>query len=198
MKKLMVLLFAAIELTACGSVPVEQADNSTYSAQTDARIRLFGQNGATSTLWTNVDCKTNPSGNKMNVGGGLDGLTSMMGTVSSLSLGIPSTYTTNHIADGDGILSKVFFQEYIIPAGEATIVKTSFLGATPAVTNETAGTRTTYYPATCQSNKMAFIPEAGKDYEVIGINGNCGVAVHEVKSDGSLAPIQLFSPKSCI
>ena len=48
------------------------------------------------------------------------------------------------------------------------------------------------------SNKMAFIPEAGKDYEVIGINGNCGVAVHEVKSDGSLAPIQLFSPKSCI
>ena len=86
-------LSSLILLAACTSnAPVHQKSSAGYDSQSQARIRLYGQNGKPSYAYTNVDCESNPKGTKIGVGGSLgDAFGSLVGASSSQSMGIPKT-----------------------------------------------------------------------------------------------------------
>lgn len=70
MKKLL-MISIALCLTACSSTnaPIEQT-SAQYNPKNQARIRLYGQNGHSSTIHYGIDChSTNNKGVEFNVGG---------------------------------------------------------------------------------------------------------------------------------
>lgn len=192
MKTLSILAFACC-LAACStSVPVVQKAQD-YDAQTQARVRLFGQNQKPTMMTVGMDCATNSKGEKINIGGGLgDAFGSFVGTVKSESIGIAPTKTTALLGERNGILSRAFFREFVVPAGKPVNVQAAYLG----LSAEHMGGY--YYEGSCQSEVGSFVPEAGKDYEVIGARGKaCAVYVAEVSASGEIKPIAVEQSFRC-
>lgn len=201
MKKIAILV-SFLALSACSSnAPVSQI-NANYQPESQARVRLYGQNGHPTIATYGIDCSNGKKGIKINVGGGMgDALGSFVGAVSSKSIGIPETEISKTIGSQNGVLSKAFFQEIVVPANKA-VNAMSAIAATPPSTSVSYTqthkiTRTTYYNNGCQSKVGSFIPEAGHDYEVVGTKGSCGIAVYEIAPDGSIAQVELGSEVVC-
>lgn len=127
MKNLFLLLIT-LNLFGCGAASIVQDKTTSYNAQSQARVRLYGQNGKMSTMWRGVDCAGGNKGEKVNVGGGIgDAMASFAGAVSSRSLGMPATRISKDIKEQNGMLSKAYFEEFAVPAGKTVIVETSIL-----------------------------------------------------------------------
>lgn len=186
----------ALLLSGCGSVATVEKSVS-YTPQTQARIRLYGQNQKPTIMRYGIDCAAGAKGEKIGVGNSFSGaLGSMVGAVENESIGIAPTATSQNLSDGDGILSKVFFQEFVIPAGKAVNVQAAYLGLTTV--NSGALSTTTHYEGSCESNLGSFIPEAGKDYEVIGERGkSCGVSVYQIDVVGAQTLVPLDEGVKC-
>lgn len=83
-----------------------------------------------------------------------------------------------------------------MPAGTAVNVQAAYLdlqnvmeGATETVI-QTEGS--------CNTRMASFVPQAGHDYEVIGLSGRrCAVAVYEVGTQGELKLVELQDAVSC-
>ena len=178
----------AMGLTA----PVSAEPASDYNPAEQARIRLFGQNGKPTIMTSGIDCEQGKKGEKVNVGGGLgDAFGSFVGTAKNKSIGIPETETTRHLAEQNGILSKALYKEFVIPSNKSVNVQAAYIGLTTVATD--AQGKTILYEGSCSSGAVSFVPQAGRDYEVISLKqgANCGVAVAEVVSSGTAATLQL-------
>ncbi|MBR3482756.1 MAG: hypothetical protein IKH45_07760 [Neisseriaceae bacterium] len=194
MKKLFVIS-SLLLLAACSSnAPVTQTQTSVnYNPENQARVRLYGQNGHPTVAWYGIDCDSERlrRGIKINVGGGGVGqaFSSFIGTVKSESIGIPETEISRNVGQQNGILSKAFFQEIAVPAGLPINVQSSFVIMGSA------------YNKRCRTKIGSFIPEAGKDYEIVGTVGDrkewCSVAAYEVAQDGSTTPVQWNARAVC-
>lgn len=210
-KQAMKSIAAAFILTGCAGVTPTVTDSVVYTPDNQARIRLFGQNGKVTVMWRGVDCAAGKTGEKINVGGTLgDAVSSLFGTVKNHRIGIAETAMTRQLSDMNGMLSKAFYKEYLLLAGKPVIVRSEILG-TPYVSAVTLDPERfgamdqindkfkRYYHEKntgCRPWSFAFIPQAGKDYEVIGflmsgMTRSCRVAVNEVSDDGSLVPVTL-------
>ncbi|WP_165009424.1 hypothetical protein [Neisseria yangbaofengii] len=196
MKKLLAL--SAVFFTAACSSPAPVLQKTAdYNPQTQARIRIYGQNQKPSTVEAGIDCNSGRKGQKFSTGGSLgEAFGSLTGTVKSQSIGIAPTETSKRLGEKNGILSRAFFREFVIPAGKAANVQAFYVGLTNV--NETPTHVIIMKEGSCQSKKGSFVPQAGKDYEVIGVDGRaCGVAVYEVSSQGNLKNIPLNEAVSC-
>lgn len=190
MKKLFVIS-SLLLLAACSSnAPVTQTQTSVnYNPENQARVRLYGQNGHPTIAWYGIDCedRRQSRGTKINVGGGKKAFSSFVGTVKSESIGIPETEISRNVGQQNGMLSKAFFQEIAVPAGLPMNVQSSLviMGST--------------FDVRCRTKIGSFIPEAGKDYEVVGVVGDkkCGIAAFEIAQDGSTTPVQWNARAIC-
>ncbi|WP_037587294.1 hypothetical protein [Stenoxybacter acetivorans] len=167
MKKILLLCSAAaLLLSACAGNNAPIMETAAYNPQTQARIRLYGQNQKPAIMFF---CQGNKP-KKVNTGGSFsDALGSFAGTADSHSIGIAQTDYSRAIAEQNGILSKALYREYVIPADKPINVSSHFLG----LTNESVvidfqrkiKTTTTMTERNCRKGG-SFIPQAGHDYEV--------------------------------
>lgn len=196
MKKLLAVS-AALITSACSSPAPVVEKAADYHPQTQARIRIYGQNQKPSTVEAGIDCSAGQKGQKFSTGGSLgEAFGSLTGTVKSQSVGIAPTANSRQLGERNGILSRAFFREFVIPAGKTANVQTFYVGLTNQY--ETPAHVVIQKEGSCKSRKGSFVPQAGKDYEVIGVNGRaCGVAVYEVSPEGSLKNIPLDEAVSC-
>ncbi|ULJ60030.1 hypothetical protein [Wielerella bovis] len=190
-------LCAILTLAACSTPAPVQQKSSDFQAASQARVRLFGQNQKPTIMVSGIDCAAGEKGTKVNTGGSLgDAFGSLVGTVNSHSIGIAETAHTRYLGQENGILSRAFFREYVVPAGKAVNVQTFFVGLTNV--NESPTMKITQYEGSCRSNKVSFVPQAGRDYEVVGVSGQaCGVKVYEVSKSGDLTPVTVNPAVSC-
>ena len=201
MKPLFVVCSVAL-LAACASnAPVVQEDSTSYDCSTQARVRLYGQNQKGTTMVSGIDCEAEDQqarrGHKVNVVRNLkDAFGSLVGMVKSHSLGIPETVYSKNIGQMNGLLSQAFFREYTVPAGKTVNVQDAYIGSRNVMT--TPSETIIYEEGSCRSRMASFVPQAGHDYEVIGLSGRrCGVAVYEVGTQGELKPVELQDAVSC-
>jgi len=132
---------------------------------------------------------------EVNVGGGLgDAFGSFLRMSKNESIGMAETESTRNLASRDGILSKAFYREFVIPAGKQVEVRNAFIGLTNVGSNPATGRTTVQRQGNCASDTVFFTPQAGKDYEVGFIDAKtCTAMVFEVQTIGgetTLVPIQ--------
>ena len=131
-----------------------------YDSQSQARIRLYGQNGKPSHAYTGIDCDTNRKGTKIGVGGSLgDAFGSLVGASSSQSMGIPETEISKNVGKMNGLASRAFFREFAVPAGKPVNAQTFYIGLTNTLRSPTL--TVTQYEGSCSSNIASFVPQAG-------------------------------------
>lgn len=191
-------LSSLVLLAACTSnAPVHQKSSAGYDSQSQARIRLYGQNGKPSYAYTGIDCDTNRKGTKIGVGGSLgDAVGSLVGASSSQSMGIPETEISKNVGKMNGLASRAFFREFAVEAGKPVNAQTFYIGLTNTLHTETH--TITQYEGSCTSNIASFIPQAGHDYEIVGSKGrSCGVSVFEVGAQGELTPVAVDAAVQC-
>lgn len=178
MKKFILSSILVLSLSACVNTELS-TQHSSYNPTTDARIRLYGQNGRPTLMLVNHQGKTE----KVTIGGGLgQAFSSMIGTKDNESIGIPESELSKNPEVLDGIISSAFFKEFIIPANSEITVNNSIMG-TQHRHNDTVFNRTVVFNFKgCSGQEVTFIPQAGKDYEVapIGLTKGCGVTVYEI------------------
>lgn len=152
------------------------ANQNVYDSSQDSRIRLFGQNGKPTVMRSDINCETRAKGTKINVGGGAsDAFKSFTGTASNQSIGIPETYASQNLKSMNGILSKAFFKEFVIKAGEPVNVTGALIGTSVETPSQIM------FVKGCSST-VAFVPQAGRDYEVLGnqTNRQCDILIKEI------------------
>lgn len=176
-------LACTVLLGACQSNTVVSTEN--YNPQTQARIRLYGQNQKPSFL----EYVHNNEKVKQNVGGSLtDAFSSFVGGTENISMGMPKTNWMNDMKEYDGILSKVFYREFLIPAGIPLHVHNAFVGL--GGDYRVGKSVISHYEKSCRSRTVTFTAQAGRDYEVVPIHNSesCGVAVLDITSGKPEAP----------
>ena len=181
-------VLVSILLSACAGQSARET--SCHDPANSARIRLFGQNQKPGIMIVGRDCATGEAGQEINVGGGFgDAFRSFTRSAANEGLGIPETDTTRQLSQRDGLLSNAFYREFVIPAGKSVHVRAAFIGLTTSMTTTTANRRyrTTYRQPSYETRAVSFIPEAGKDYEAIGVrdDGKGTVVILEVAADGA-------------
>lgn len=181
MKSLFCVLPIAVLLSACMATDLPNK-NKTYNPQTDARVRIFGQNGRPSTMQLTLNGKTE----KVTVGGGVgQAFSSMFGVKDNESIGMPTTEFSKNPSAHSTLLSSIFFKEFIVPANTKIIVNNSILSV-PNIHNATYGNNHVRVISkgaqACSGNAVSFTAVAGKDYEVTPISSDrtCGVTVYEI------------------
>lgn len=192
-----ILFVSALTTMLSGCVMTELPTASqTYNPNESARIRLFGQNQKPSIMEVQTGLGTDSKSVTVNVGGGLgDAFGSMLSMAKNESIGIAETENTRNLASQNGILSKDFYREFVIPAGKPVKVRNAFIGLA-SITHMPAVGTIIHRQGSCVSGTVSFIPQAGKDYEVGSYkNGNsCLVIVFDIQTvEGktTLVPIQV-------
>lgn len=177
-------LFSLLATTATISLAASDTlDNSVPQA----RVRIFGQNGKP----TEIRYSFNGHKVKKSTPGTIGGtFASMIGAAHNSSIGIPATKTLNIMRQHNHNLSKLYYQEFAIPADVPITVSNAIIGLTN-VNNTHGNGKIVNYQSSCNGGKLIFVPQAGKDYEVIAssTSAQCGVTIQEVNSDGSIKPI---------
>lgn len=174
-----------LSFVTAGVSMAREADNPTPAASATpagkaqeagsekARIRLFGQNGTTVDFFQNSTC-VGGSAARTRVSGGVgDAFSSFLGSVKNTSIGIKETPTTQELSQRDGIVSKAYFREYEVAAGQPLTVS-MFFQSVPT------GSR-----FTCRNLGGTFTPEAGKDYEIAlkFRSDQCLASIQEIRQD---------------
>lgn len=184
MKKSAPLIFSIILISACSSAPTINHLNIDYQAGSQARLRLYGQNGNP----TVISYKHENKNTKINVGGSLgDAFGSFLGAKKSESIGMPATEISEKLASKNAWLSRAFFREITVPANVEIIVDAAVIPLANIEKNPYTGKATITQASGC-SSKFKFITQASTDYEVAS-NG-CTVMVYEIRR--SLAGIELI------
>jgi len=127
-----------------------------------SRIRIFGQNGAFADLHPGSACLKREGRERVSGSMG-SAFGSMFGKVSNVSIGIPETETSQNIRQMDGIASKAYFREYVIPSGVATSLR---LGFRDVSSFYPVGNISYSTPSFSCDGAVSFVPQVGQDYEV--------------------------------
>ena len=174
-------------------------------ASPDSRLRMFGQNGASAVLFRDSACAKgfwSSEGEKASGGFG-SAFGSFIGKVSNTSLGIAETDTTRYLSNKDGMLSKAYYREYVIPANKPSTLSMRYQDITTFY--HVRGTSYIYTyshtPPSC-GGSITFTPEAGQDYEVgfRWAEKACFLSVnHVVTKDGKteLVPVPVTDAQDC-
>ena len=172
------------------------ADNTQTS-----RLRMFGQNGASAVLARASSCAKNIwSEDVEKVSGGMgSAFSSFIGTVSNTSLGIAETDTTRNLSKKDGMLSKAYFREYVIPADKPSTMSMGFQDVYSFYV--ASGVRYDWVKPSCRG-AITFTPRAGEDYEAAFVwEGKvCRLSVNQVVTkDGTteLIPMPVTRAPDC-
>jgi hypothetical protein len=130
---------------------------------------MFGQNGASAVLYRGSTCvKDFWSEDGEKASGGLgSAFSSFFGSVSNTSLGIPETDTSRNLSSRDGLLSKAYFREYLIPAGPPSSMRLGYQDVSPFYRpplRDVSLIRFSYAQVdrSCHG-AISFVPGAGKD-----------------------------------
>lgn len=180
------VLFIGAGLTACQTTTVVKDDH--YVEGQEARIRLYGQNQKPTIMTYEQSGKKV----KINVGGAAgDAFSSLVGTVKNSSIGIAPTQASQQLQQQNGVLSKAFYKEFVIPAGQSIHVRNGFIGLSNVVSS--ASQTTIQYQGSCRGPELTFTSVVGKDYEVIANSkgSTCGVTILEVDATGNTQVITL-------
>jgi hypothetical protein len=193
--RILFLLSLAAMLSGCATAELPVASQS-YNPSDSARIRLFGQNQKPSTMVVQVGQGADTKSIEVNVGGTVgDAFGSMLHMAENKSIGMPETENTRNITSRNGILSKAFYREFVIPADKPVKVSNAFIGLSSATPMPSAGVTVIHQQGSCTGNAIVFTPQAGKDYEVVSAPGySCSAKVFNIqKIDGkiSLVPLQI-------
>lgn len=176
MKKL-TLSIALLSLVGC--VNTELSTNQTqYNTENQARIRLFGQNGRP----TGMEVKLNGKSEKISVGGGMgQAFSSLVGLKDNESIGMPESQFSKNPSQFSNIGSTPFFKEFIIPANAEITVNNAIRTPTHTITNATGKIIGSSYRY-CNGDKITFVSQAGKDYEIVpsASTEKCGVTIYEL------------------
>ncbi|STR45562.1 hypothetical protein [Iodobacter fluviatilis] len=166
-----------------------------------SRIRVFGQNGAGARVYPGLSCvKSVWSSDGILVSGGMgQAFSSFVGMASNISLGMAETDSSRNLSSKDGILSKAYYQEHEIAAGQPASVALSYNDVSSfyianGVSYSTVGRR-------CGGN-VTFTPQAGMDYEAgFAWSGKkCSIVINQILSkDGNveLHPVPVAEAPSC-
>ena len=162
-----------------------------------ARIRLFGQNQRPSLAYVGIDCNTNPKGTRIDAGGGLgEAFKSFIRVAQNTRLGMADTEASVNIKQRNGILSKAFYKEVVIPAGLPLNAQAYFVG----LNNVSSSTSHRYILSekSTSSKGVSFIPEAGHDYEILSIRnqGKEYLVVTDITTPDFI-PVVVNEPFSC-
>jgi hypothetical protein len=132
---------------------------------------MFGQNGAAAVLFRGSACVKDfwsEDGEKASGGFG-SAFSSFVGNVSNTSLGIPETEISRNLSSRDGLLSKAYFREYLIPADQPSSMRLGYRDVSvfdlPAPRDVPMMLWQTNVSRSC-NGAISFVPGAGKDYEV--------------------------------
>ncbi|WP_143691193.1 hypothetical protein [Wohlfahrtiimonas populi] len=172
MKKYYVLTaILAVVLSACSSAPSVNKMEAKYNPETEARMRLYRQNGAPSI----ATYQHNGKKVEINVGGSMgDAFSSLVGAKSSESIGMPETQVSKSLGERNGIASRAFFREVVVPANTKIDVTVTVL---PLVhTNNNPG-GLSFSTKGC-SRQLSFISKPNTDYDIAS-NG-CNGIVYEI------------------
>ncbi|MEG1768947.1 MAG: hypothetical protein RR311_10805 [Comamonas sp.] len=192
--KLKTVFFSALIflLSACSTAQAPTSSQN-YNQENSAKVRLYGLNQKPSIMTVQTGHGANGRVVKYSVGGNIaDAFDHFICVGKNESVGIAETENTRNIKSGDGILSKAFYREFVIPAGRPVEVENAFVGLTAL---PFAGKGVVQSQGSCSSAKVRFTPEAGRDYEVCTYrSGNsCTVMVFEIQTlagAATLVPIQ--------
>lgn len=177
MKKLLFTL-SIVALSACQSTELS-TQNKPYDPQTDARIRIFGQNGRPSSMKVEINGQIE----QITVGGGAgQAAASLLGVKSNEMIGMPATALSKDPSQLSNIGSSAFFKEFVVPAGKEVTVRNAIQTPPHKFSNVSTGITTISYK-NCSGDEITFVPMAGKDYEVAPSPNldHCGVSVYEIK-----------------
>lgn len=178
-QKSLVAAAVALLLSACATTHLP-AISQQYDPSNSARIRLFGQNGKPSFMIVEVSERKTI---EVTVGGSAgDAFSSFLGTTKNESIGISETENTKNIQQRGSLLSKVFYREFVIPAGRKLQVRNAFIELGHFYHRPGGSIAMVKNSVSCSSQIVSFVPEAGKDYEVGSYrNGRqCSVMVFEI------------------
>lgn len=172
-----------------------------------ARLRMFGQNGASAVLFKGSACvKSFWSGDGEKVSGGAgSAFSSFIGTVSNTSLGIAETDTTRNLSRKDGFFSKAYFREYDIPADRPSSMRMGFQDVSSFyVVKEVDGVPGFRYDAVSPSCRgaISFTPRAGEDYEAAFVwqGKTCSLSINQVttkEGKTELTPVSITPAPDC-
>lgn len=197
-------------ILSCSSMAFAEIALPTMPDNT-ARIRLFGQNQRPTIAHVGIDCNNNAKGTKINIGGGLgDAFSSFVGVAKNTSLGLAETPASHSIKNRNGILSKAFYKELVVPAGLPLNAYAAYIDLGVSYSNTVVSaqssssvTYTTYTysraPNSSTSKVISFVPEAGHDYEVLSLGSprNEYIVVTDITTPAftSIATSDAFSCK---
>jgi hypothetical protein len=181
------------------------AANPAAEARQDSRLRIFGQNGASAVLFRDSSCNKgfwSSEGEKASGGFG-SAFGSFIGKVSNTSIGIAETDTTRYLSSKDGMLSKAYYREYVIPANKPSTLSMRYGDiSTFYHVRGAAYTYTySYTPPNC-GGSITFTPEAGQDYEV-GFEWHekkCALSINHVVTENGkteLVPVPVAKAADC-
>lgn len=152
-----------------------------------AGLRVFGRNAVSLNFYRNSTCYQRGSfgltGGEAASGSFGAALASFLGTSTNSTIGIPETNSTIRLHDRDAVLSKIFYREFEVAAGEPLTVAAVGPGAE------------------CGFSAVTFMPEANKNYEFeLELQGkSCVLLALELIGDTSpamLRPLQNYVPAS--
>ena len=180
MKKLTTLglmAISAMALSACVNTELSSV-NKQYDQNTDARIRLYGQNGRP----TEMIVDPNGKAEKVIVGGSMgQAFGSLFHLKGNESIGMPESSFSKDPSQFNNIGSGAFYKEFIIPANTEIELKSSI--DTPDHQYRISSDTVMVSSMSCRSKKVTFKSEAGKDYEAVPApsTSQCGVTLIELK-----------------
>ncbi|WP_158677707.1 hypothetical protein [Chromobacterium vaccinii] len=143
-----------------------------------ARVRVFQQNQIDLGLFPHQDCYrfsfTGDNGDIVES----QALKSFLHLSENKGIGMPETPNTRSLAARNNFISKAYYQEYKIPAGEITTLTASFGDS---------------YNKHCNTLAVKFTPQAGTDYEaMLNVDFDqeaCRLVIGAIPHDNPDAPL---------
>lgn len=174
MKNSILVIFLTTFLAACSTAPSINKTHTNYNSQTEARMRLYGQNGSPSIASYEHNGKTI----KINVGNNIgDAVGSLLGVKNSESIGMPETEISKSLGNRNGIASRAFFREIVIPANTQINIEVALLPLAH-IDNNPGGL--SFTKKGC-SRKLSFIAKPNTDYDIA--SNQCNGIVYEIKTE---------------
>ncbi|WGE50542.1 hypothetical protein NYR68_09780 [Actinobacillus equuli subsp. haemolyticus] len=186
-KKFIFTTIVAIAITGCSStITLDQ-----YDATKHAKIRIFGKPNVLGIIHSNIDCKNNPDGSKLEVGGMKDSILS----TRQKSMKMPETEGTKN-PRGD-----TYYQEFIVEANKPINIEpyiqafdrsslTAFQG--PKMRNACDASKPEILKKAWRAlglpesvintpeSQRSFIPKAGHNYEYYPHIQDCGITLIDI------------------
>lgn len=155
-----------------------------YLPQESARIRLFGHDDSPSIIVVQTGRRSGQGAVKVKVGGRslADKLRAMRGAIQNKSIGMAKSENTRNLKHRNGMFSRACYREFVAPGGRPLQVENAFLGAASSAM-AFAGVQFIFEPRGGFSDTVSFVPQAGKDYEVMTYRhgDTCSVMVYEIQ-----------------